>query len=478
MLKFGKKDATLCFAVNQKRQKNQNALQDVAKLVAPFFANSDLVPTDIVAGLLLVQEKQEQEELAQLEGKESEGTSIRTHSGLNSQLIAQVTEIAENGGSSNTGFVDVPVKEIHEPIGSLQDWMHLDNIKYYLKFAMAMYGWPLHMVMNMGCGICQLARYCRCCSCNHRAKGDNCCQCNMATFYKLTENYNVKLLHVSFQNEIFQSPFIVSVDHKNCAVVISIRGSLSLEDAITDMSAETEVAKTSKLEFQCHSGILQTACYVKKVLEEHSLLEKGFQDTGMERIVVTGHSLGAGVAAILSILLKDNYDDVRCFAYAPPGGLLGRKSSDYSKDFIVSAFYGDDIIPRLSLQNIEKLKNEIVFCINACPLPKYKILMNGLLCSDEMSKCVRKMREIMAEPGEPLQHEQLYPPGVVLYVTDNKIENKCFGIFSCTQETCSMEWFNPDQFQMIRVSSSVVSDHLPDALDDALNRLVFTPIIV
>ena len=40
------------------------------------------------------------------------------------------------------------------------------------------------------------------------------------------------------------------------------------------------------------------------------------------RIVVTGHSLGAGTAAILSILLKEKYNDVHCFAYAPPGGLL------------------------------------------------------------------------------------------------------------------------------------------------------------
>ena len=36
----------------------------------------------------------------------------------------------------------------------------------------------------------------------------------------------------------------------------------------------------------------------------------------------SGHSLGAGVAAVLSILLRPIYPHVRCFAYSPPGGLF------------------------------------------------------------------------------------------------------------------------------------------------------------
>lgn len=53
------------------------------------------------------------------------------------------------------------------------------------------------------------------------------------------------------------------------------------------MSAETGIAKTKHLEFQCHQGILQTAYYVKGILEEHSLLEKGFQDTEVSFSLLT-----------------------------------------------------------------------------------------------------------------------------------------------------------------------------------------------
>ena len=38
--------------------------------------------------------------------------------------------------------------------------------------------------------------------------------------------------------------------------------------------------------------------------------------------VCTGHSLGGGTAAILSILLQEEYPDVTCYAFSPPGGLL------------------------------------------------------------------------------------------------------------------------------------------------------------
>jgi putative lipase involved disintegration of autophagic bodies len=40
------------------------------------------------------------------------------------------------------------------------------------------------------------------------------------------------------------------------------------------------------------------------------------------RLVITGHSLGAGTAAILATLLKRKYRDVQCFAFSPPGGLM------------------------------------------------------------------------------------------------------------------------------------------------------------
>ena len=38
--------------------------------------------------------------------------------------------------------------------------------------------------------------------------------------------------------------------------------------------------------------------------------------------MITGHSLGAGTAALLSMLLRDQYPQLRCFAFSPPGWLV------------------------------------------------------------------------------------------------------------------------------------------------------------
>ena len=45
---------------------------------------------------------------------------------------------------------------------------------------------------------------------------------------------------------------------------------------------------------------------------------------GNYKIVVTGHSLGAGTATILAFLLREKYPErgVTCYAFSPPGGLL------------------------------------------------------------------------------------------------------------------------------------------------------------
>lgn len=40
------------------------------------------------------------------------------------------------------------------------------------------------------------------------------------------------------------------------------------------------------------------------------------------RVVVTGHSLGAGVASLLAILLRPKYPKLHCFAYGPPGCIV------------------------------------------------------------------------------------------------------------------------------------------------------------
>ena len=48
------------------------------------------------------------------------------------------------------------------------------------------------------------------------------------------------IIYVSFSNKIYEIPFYVVVDHNMCSVIIAIRGTLSLKDALTDLTADCD----------------------------------------------------------------------------------------------------------------------------------------------------------------------------------------------------------------------------------------------
>ena len=61
-------------------------------------------------------------------------------------------------------------------------------------------------------------------------------------------------------------------------------------------------------------------CYVELEVCNHVCLQE--RGTNTYDVVVVGHSLGAGTAALLAILLHQEYPNLHCYAYSPPGGLL------------------------------------------------------------------------------------------------------------------------------------------------------------
>jgi sn1-specific diacylglycerol lipase len=49
------------------------------------------------------------------------------------------------------------------------------------------------------------------------------------------------LWYASFENKVFQAPFFVAIDHSTKSIVIAVRGTMSLRDAVTDLTAEAKV---------------------------------------------------------------------------------------------------------------------------------------------------------------------------------------------------------------------------------------------
>ena len=114
-----------------------------------FLQDVDLVPTDLAAGLLLVlrQQRLVKESLAAVIVDMTDSTSAeRSHPRAESLSSEGQVQPIRNG---IIGF------------GSPEPWMNIHLMSYYMKFALASYGWPFYIYNDLLTGVCKVATRCR-----------------------------------------------------------------------------------------------------------------------------------------------------------------------------------------------------------------------------------------------------------------------------------------------------------------------------
>jgi sn1-specific diacylglycerol lipase len=127
------------------------------------------------------------------------------------------------------------------------------------------------------------------------------------------------IYYISFRNKLYQTPFVVLADHATQSIVITIRGSASILDFVTDLSLNEDVFSIdvdkdpilcqdheldSEGAVRVHRGMLKSAHFVYNALKKNRILEELKILNPSYQLVICGHSLGAGVASLLTLLLK------------------------------------------------------------------------------------------------------------------------------------------------------------------------------
>ncbi|KAJ3738904.1 hypothetical protein DFH05DRAFT_1515723 [Lentinula detonsa] len=190
--------------------------------------------------------------------------------------------------------------------------------------------------------------------------------------------------------------FWVLTDHSRAQVVLILRGTMSLNEIAVDLTCEPEefepattaVAEDpapgyydfprqdsassiqSSRRYLVHSGMLRMARAMGDVgkpvqLAVHEALYRN-PDYGL---VMCGHSLGAGVAAMLGLMWADPKTcltvrssglpidrKVSVYCFAPPA-LTDASLGKLAENLIVSFVYSHDVVSRLSLGSVRNLKN-------------------------------------------------------------------------------------------------------------------------
>ena len=139
----------------------------------------------------------------------------------------------------------------------------------------------------------------------------------------------------------------------------------------------------------CHAVVL--ACFENIIedLRRLGLLEQLLLDEYPSyELRVVGHSLCAGVATLLSYVLRAKFATLKVYGFAPPGCTLTWKLATDCMPWTTSFVLDNDIVPRLSVLALEDLRDEVLELIGRIKVPKYKVFETFVRGSDGRRGCL------------------------------------------------------------------------------------------
>jgi sn1-specific diacylglycerol lipase len=80
----------------------------------------------------------------------------------------------------------------------------------------------------------------------------------------------------------------------------------------------------------------------------------------IKRLVIVGHSLGAGTAAVLGVLMKEEYPTLKVYGYGTPGSVLDERTAKEVGSYLTSCILGDDVVGSLSFHSLHAVREQVL----------------------------------------------------------------------------------------------------------------------
>ncbi|CAI0470401.1 unnamed protein product [Linum tenue] len=201
------------------------------------------------------------------------------------------------------------------------------------------------------------------------------------------------------------SPYLIYIDHKNADVVLAIRGlNLAIESDYAVL-LDNKLGQTKFCGGYVHNGLLKAAQWVFDT--ECGVLRELIEKNPNYRLTFAGHSLGAGIVALMTIYALQNRGRlgnierkrIRCFAVAPPRCMSLNLAVRYA-DVINSVVLQDDFLPRTTMALEDVFKSLICFPCLLC-----------IMCLKDTCTLEEK---VLKDP------RRLYAPGRLYHIVERR----------------------------------------------------------
>ena len=327
----------------------------------------------------------------------------------------------------------------------------------------------------------------------------------------------------------------LALDHDSRAVVLTCRGTLGIQEIITDFAADYEDMEWLGNTYKVHKGVYACAKHILyggsgKLLRVLRAALKHYPHYGL---VLAGHSLGGAVASLIGIMLAErgrsrqsvfvttrqpltnfypNADamdpsavpppeicvppgrPLHVYAYGPPA-TVSPLLRNASRGLITTIVYGDDMVPFLSLGMFHGFQGAALALKTQSFEAKQELwnrARTGLL--EFVTNRYRPLWAHTARAGEKkegqwaysalkilrasMMNDELVPPGEVFVLEETRVAARDGGALDHHLGTPAFKlvlryvWEVEKRFGEVRFDPSMVFDHGPERYEKGLRRLM------
>ncbi|KAA0042064.1 Alpha/beta-Hydrolases superfamily protein [Cucumis melo var. makuwa] len=165
-------------------------------------------------------------------------------------------------------------------------------------------------------------------------------------------------------SSVMRPGYYIGVDTRKKLVIFGIRGTHTVYDLITDIITTSDRDVTFE-GYSTHFGTSESAQWFLQ--NEIGMIRRCLEKYQGFRLRLVGHSLGGAIASLLAVMLRKKSkkelgfspDIVSAIGFGTPP-CVSRKLAESCADYVTTVVMQDDVIPRLSVASLTRLRIEIL----------------------------------------------------------------------------------------------------------------------